>query len=122
MYANLGIRGLYLYGQKGNDKFFNYVINKVIWDPQTDVEAHIDRFMKFYYGDALAPVMREHFNLVAEKEKTRTLHRYDQVMVDDDFLDRGRKLLNRALELAEENKSPHIGEIYNKKRHLLYVR
>jgi hypothetical protein len=121
MYANLGIRGLYLCGQKGNDDFFNYVLNKVIWDPQTDVEAHIDRFMTFHYGDALAPVMREYFNLVAEKEQVRSLHRYDQVPVDDDFLDRGRKLLDRALEIAEENESPHIGEICSKKRHLFYA-
>jgi len=49
-----------------------YVVSKVLWNPQVDVEKEIDAFMALYYGPA-APHMREFFDLVYREARERGL-------------------------------------------------
>ncbi len=44
----------------------NYIKAKVMWDPDCDVERHMDEFMVAYYGDA-APFIKEYINYVTAK-------------------------------------------------------
>ncbi len=120
-YANNGVQGIAFNGQGAWKDLFNYVINKVIWNPYADVEAGIDEFMQFQYGGKIAPVMREYFNLVHERELARSLHRYDQglTMVDDAFLAQGLELLNRAQELVRHEQPRGAADIAEQKMKLL---
>jgi len=35
-------------------------MNKLLWNPKTDVEKEIDTFMSLYYGKEAGPVVREY--------------------------------------------------------------
>lgn len=77
-YAKNNIRGINFCGTPAVfGQLFRYVIGKMLWDPSTDTEKHIDEFMKAYYGPSAAD-MRAYFDLlqrsVGEGEAGYHLH------------------------------------------------
>ena len=53
-----------------------YLQSKLMWNPDQDVEALIDRFMKGYYGSA-APIVRKYFNELYASFGIRNEHNPD---------------------------------------------
>lgn len=50
-----------------------YIISKLLWDANTDVERHIREFTDYYYGDA-APFIREYIRTLTEKAEKDNIH------------------------------------------------
>ena len=69
-----GIRGIFYCGVPSNFRdLFVYVQSKLLWDPDADVEALIDRFMAAYCG-AAAPHMRGYFDYLEQQVRDRDFH------------------------------------------------
>ncbi len=59
-----GIRGIFFCGgPRLFGELFNYVMGRLLWRSDLDVDALIDEFLPAYYG-AAAPYMREYLNLL----------------------------------------------------------
>ena len=128
MYAAGNCKGIYYCGWDTFQKEFNYVIGKMLWEPNLNAESEIDKFMKYYYGKDAYPYFREYFSLVAEKEMAQSLHRQEKeiriepqqgfVMVNHDFYKKGKALLDQALTAVEKNKSRGFEDIEKQKLYL----
>ena len=61
---------------KGNVDFNElraYLISKLLWNPDCDVEAHKKEFMDYYYG-AAAPALMEYLNLICDTVERENIH------------------------------------------------
>lgn len=68
-----GAVGLFEEGE-GDDfcELKNWVLMRAMWEPQLDGDRLIDEFLRGYYGDAVAPLLRQYWDLLiarAQKEK-----------------------------------------------------
>ncbi len=79
-----------------------YLISKLLWDPDCDLDAHRRDFMEYYYGDA-APFLDEYLNLLCDTADARgdhvgfndnPLHGF----LEEDMLDRYDALFDQAAE------------------------
>ncbi len=52
---------------------FLFVMGRLLWEPEADVEVLIDEFMAAYYGEA-APAVREYFDLLHREIDQRPVH------------------------------------------------
>lgn len=50
-----------------------YLISKLLWDPDTDVDLHIQEFTDYYYG-AAAPFIREYLYAVCDRAEQENIH------------------------------------------------
>ena len=50
-----------------------YIISKLLWDPDTDVERHIQEFTDYYYG-AGGVYIREYINTLCDKAEQDNIH------------------------------------------------
>lgn len=50
-----------------------YIISKLLWDANTDVERHIREFTDYYYG-AAAPFIRDYIKLVCDYAENENIH------------------------------------------------
>lgn len=50
-----------------------YVLAKLLWDAETDVERHIREFTDEFYGDA-APYVREYIDFICDKVELENIH------------------------------------------------
>ena len=61
---------------KGNVDFNElraYLISKLLWNPDCDIEAHKKEFMEYYYG-AAAPALMEYLNLICDTVEKENIH------------------------------------------------
>jgi len=70
-YSQNNVAGIYYNCGGGHDQasfndLRNYIIAKTMWNPNCDVERHINEFMAAYYGDA-APFIKEYLNYYTAK-------------------------------------------------------
>jgi hypothetical protein len=68
-----GAIGLFAEGE-GDDfcELKNWLLMRVMWEPQLDGEKLIDEFVRGYYGEAVAPLIKQYWDVLiaqAEKEK-----------------------------------------------------
>ena len=79
-----------------------YLLAKLMWDPEEDVDRLIGEFMEGYYGPAAPPMMR-YVSLWRDAAEDCHAGIYDMPDADylnDDILERARELLREAVELA----------------------
>ena len=108
-YAESGIEGLQFCGSpRCFNALFKYVMNKLLWDPKTDVEKEIDSFMSLYYGKAAGPVVREYLNLIYSEIRQRPVHQMcegpNPGLVTQEFARKGYEIFDRAMAAAGNNK------------------
>lgn len=53
-----------------------YILSKLLWDPQADVEYLLDDFLQGYYGKESAPFIKEYINIVTNKAINTRHHLY----------------------------------------------
>jgi len=113
-FVNHGVKGLF---EQGNyspggggelGPLRAYVLAKLLWNPATDVERHIDEFTSAYYGHA-APKIRAWLDAMHEpvRGKDRHAHIFDaptSAYLTDAVIEAGERLLGEA-ELLAENPS-----------------
>lgn len=107
-YAQSGIEGLQFCGSpRSFNALFKYVMNKLLWDAETDVEKEIDNFMALYYGKDAGPVIREYFNLIYSEIHQRPVHQMcegpNPGLVNEEFARRGYEIFERAMTAAGNN-------------------
>lgn len=94
-------------GESGEfDQLRQYLLAKLLWNPNADQELIIDEFMAGYYGMA-APLMRRWLELYNGRI-TPDIHmgiydKPDAAYLDDELLDEGDRLFDAAEALAENN-------------------
>jgi len=123
-YAKSGIRGIQFCGTPRNfNSLFKYVMNKLLWDPEIDVEKTIDEFMELYYGKDAGPIMREYFNLIYREIRERPVHQMcegdNPELVTEKFAEEGYLLFDRAMQAAGNNEEIQQ-RILDEKLFLLY--
>ncbi|MCF0234063.1 MAG: DUF4838 domain-containing protein [Thermoguttaceae bacterium] len=91
----------------------NWVVSKLLWNPDLDPKALRDEFIAGYYAPELVPIYREYFNvLLAAVQKSGVflnIYRYTtDTWFDYDSLNAATKLQLTALEIATklENEQP----------------
>ncbi|MBS7617481.1 DUF4838 domain-containing protein [Candidatus Bathyarchaeota archaeon] len=116
-FVKQGVKGLFEqgnYSPGGNGEMAPlraYVLAKLLWNPETDVQKHIDDFLNGYYGRA-AHVIRAYIELLHRKvkEKKAHVHIFDpptSPFLDDGFLEEAEKLFDKAEQLAD-NEEVHF--------------
>lgn len=106
-----GVKGLFEqgnYSPGGNGEMAPlraYVLAKLLWNPDTDVQKHINDFLKGYYGRA-AYAIQAYIELLHRKvrEKEVHVHIFDpptSPFLDDEFLEEAEKLFDEAERLAD---------------------
>ncbi len=81
-----------------------YILAKLLWNPNTDVEQHIREFLNAYYGKAAEPIY-SYLKLLHEQVKGNVHARiYDPPTapyLNDAFLEEAERLFDEAEKLAE---------------------
>jgi hypothetical protein len=107
-----GVKGLFEqgnYSPGGNGEMAPlraYVLAKLLWNPDTDVQRHINDFLHGYYGRA-AGTIRAYMELLHRqvREKGYHAHIFEPPTVphlnNDEFLDSAERLFDEAERLAE---------------------
>ena len=88
-----------------------YVLAKILWNPQTDVQKHIDEFLSAYFGRCATKV-RAYLDLLQNQVRDDKIHahifdRPSAIYLNPDFLNSADMLLDEA-EAASENDTTHF--------------
>lgn len=88
-----------------------YVLSKLLWDPETDVDTAINEFLTGYYGMAATP-LRQYIDLLHDKVEREHIHTgiYDpptSEYLSEDLIERADALFDRAERLADDEEILH---------------
>ncbi|MBQ9747666.1 MAG: DUF4838 domain-containing protein [Clostridia bacterium] len=109
-FRRIGIRGVleqgnFAYGGgAAQDDLKSYLISKLLWDPDTDVDAAIGRYCESVYGARAGALIGEYIALAERAYEGHPLTIYqhpDAPWLSDDFVDRAEHLFRRAMTVAE---------------------
>lgn len=77
----------------------DWVLTRLLWNPNQDTDALVDEFMRGYYGDA-APYVREYFdmcqNLVKDDTHMGIYINYDNPLYNEEFISNSLDVLKKA--------------------------
>ena len=84
-----------------------YVLAKLLWNPDTDVQKHINEFVSAYYGKA-APKIIAYLDTIHRpvREQGKHIHIFDKptsAYLNEDVMNAGEKILDEAELLAESD-------------------
>jgi hypothetical protein len=84
-----------------------YVLAKLLWNPDTDVQKHISEFLTAYYGSA-ANKVQAYLDAIHRpvREQGKHIHIFDgpkSAYLSPEFLDNAERLLDEAEQLAEND-------------------
>jgi hypothetical protein len=84
-----------------------YVLSKLVWNPDTDVQKHISEFLNAYYGKAAGNV-RAYMELLHRQVRVKGYHAhiYDPpkaAYLNDEVINGGERLLDEAEQLADND-------------------
>jgi hypothetical protein len=105
-FARNGVRGVFEqanWAQGGGvdlNELRAYVIAKLLWDPDADVERHIREFTDHYYG-AAGVYIREYINTLCDKVDSDNIHvgfndNLESPLFDETMLDRYDAIYDKA--------------------------
>ena len=112
-----GAIGLFEEGE-GDDfcELKNWLLMRVMWQPHLDAEKLIDEFVRGYYGEAVAPLIEQYWDILiarAEKEKIYLgcFGMNSAKWLDLATLNRVTKIMNEAVETAAKVYGPDSDEL-----------
>lgn len=78
----------------------NYLLCKLMWNPNCDIDAHRKEFMECFYGDA-APYLDQYLNMQSDYVEKEDYHLYIQEIhrpgyLEDEWLDKYNDLFDKA--------------------------
>ncbi|NOS72005.1 MAG: DUF4838 domain-containing protein [Verrucomicrobia bacterium] len=84
-----------------------YVLAKLLWNPDADVQKHINEFVNAYYGKA-APKFLAYLDTIHRpvREQGKHIHIFDRptsAYLSEEVLNTGEKMLDEAEQLAEND-------------------
>ena len=89
------------------DDLKSYVIAKLLWDPQADVNKEIARFCRAVYGEAAGKNMEDYVTLMMKACESAPLSIYQHPSAEyitDDLICEAKKRFEQALSAAENEK------------------
>ncbi len=77
-----------------------YLLCKLMWNPDCDIDAHRQEFMQYYYGEA-APYLDEYLNMICDFVERENYHLYIQDInrpdyLSDELLEKYNQLFDKA--------------------------
>lgn len=112
-----GAIGLFEEGE-GDDfcELKNWLLLRAMWEPQLDADKLIDEFLRGYYGEAVAPLLKQYWDvLIAQAEKEKIYLGCFGVnsakWIDLVTLNRATELMNKAVETATKVYGPKSDEL-----------
>lgn len=109
--------GLFAEGE-GDDfcELKNWLLLRVMWEPHLDGEKLIDEFVRGYYGEAVAPLIEQYWDVLiaqAEKEKIYLgcFGMNSAKWIDLPTLNRVTAIMNQAVETATKACGPDSDEL-----------
>ena len=112
-----GAIGLFEEGE-GDDfcELKNWLLMRVMWEPRLDGEPLIDEFVRGYYGEALAPLIKQYWDVLisqAEKEKIYLgcFGMNSAKWIDLTALNQLTEIMNQAVETATSVYGPSSDEL-----------
>ena len=112
-----GAIGLFEEGE-GDDfcELKNWLLMRVMWEPDLDAQKLIDEFLRGYYGEAVAPLVQQYWDLLiaqAEKEKVYLgcFGVSSAKWLDLAALNRATEIMNKAVETATKVYGPNSDEL-----------
>lgn len=116
LFADNGVDLLFVQGWGTNEPGINefdwlraYVVNKAVWNPDEDGDAHMREFVTLYYG-AAAPHILEYIELMREhiEDPLRPLYCFnDQGWLTYDLVVRAQELWAQALTATQDDPEVH---------------
>lgn len=112
LFRNRGVKGVFEQGNYalGKCSAFGalkvYLLSKLLWDVDADVQAHAAEFLAGYYGEASAGALEEYLALMQEAAEGGHMSLFDgaeAAYLGDDALREGERLLRLAVSRARED-------------------
>jgi hypothetical protein len=112
-FASHGVKGLFEQGNYSSgglgemEPLRAYLLAKLLWDPNTDIQRHTEEFLHAYYGKAAGKI-RDYIALAHEQVQADGVHahifdRPTARYLNDQFLDRAETLFDEAERLAGDS-------------------
>jgi len=112
-----GAIGLFAEGE-GDDfcELKNWLLLRVMWEPHLDGETLIEEFVRGYYGEAVAPLIKQYWDVLiarAEKEKIYLgcFGMNSAKWIDLPTLNQVTEIMNQAVETTTKAYGPDSGEL-----------
>ena len=112
-----GAIGLFEEGE-GDDfcELKNWLLMRLMWEPHLDENKLIDEFLSGYYGEAVAPMLHEYWDVLIKRAQDEKLYLGCFGVTSDKWLDlatlnRATEILNRAVETATKTYGPDSDEL-----------
>jgi len=112
-----GAIGLFEEGE-GDDfcELKNWLLMRVMWEPSLDAEKLIDEFLRGYYGEAVAPLIKQYWDILiaqAEKEKIYLgcFGMNSAKWIDLATLNQVTEIMNKAVATATKVSGPDSDEL-----------
>lgn len=111
LYSKLGLKGAFV---QGNNYSYNgefqalriYVLTKLLWNPDCDLNAIVDDFINGYYGSS-AKYIRQYFDLIHSYIRDDThltpFSDYSEIYYTEEMIAKARALFNKAKEVADND-------------------
>jgi hypothetical protein len=113
-----GAIGLFEEGE-GDDfcELKNWLLLRAMWEPSLDDEMLIDEFLRGYYGEAVAPLIKQYWDiLIAQAQKTGIylgcFHVTSAKWIDLATLNRATEVMNKAVETATKVYGPDSDQLH----------
>lgn len=114
LFRDMGVKGMleqgnFSHGGGGHlAELEAYLQAKLMWNPDCDMEAHLNDFLRGYYGEAAAPYVREYIELW--QQAARGWHvpifaQEDAPFVTEETIERAIELLSEAQFLTEKQEN-----------------
>lgn len=105
-----GVRGVleqgnFAYGGgAAMDDLKSYIIGRLLWNPETDIEPEMARFINAVFGQAAAPYIKEYIALVENATKDQGLHikQYPNApWITDELVEKADNLFQKAIAISD---------------------
>jgi hypothetical protein len=109
-FLQYGVKGLFEQGPGTTSELAElraYLISKLLWNPDLDVDATMDDFLQGYYGKESAPFLRAYIDLVNSKARDGDYHFHiwtplNRRFFTPDLVQKSTELLQQAADHAQD--------------------
>lgn len=116
-FVNHGVKGIFEegnYAPGGGGEFAElraYVMAKLLWNPEYDVDVAIDEFLEAYYGKASSS-LREYINMLHKTVQEENIHvniwaKPDSKFLSEEIIGKATELFDQAEQLADDDDVLH---------------
>jgi len=112
LFARKGIKGVL---EQGNfsigggaafDDLKAYLISKLLWNPESDVDGITESFLRGVYGDAATPYLKEYLSVMEDACSSVELKIFqypDVEFITDELVEKSKTLFEKAISSAESD-------------------